>query len=222
MGRLRVVRRGVRHGEATSAESANRCPPAVRKRGRRAVPALRQHGASAHPPATARSAAELGAPGVSLPLREPWVCLGRHRPTEMVHPGLASPPRPLMRSTGNANWRSAAWPSAGRRSPTIASSPFVCLGSGSVRHRCRSNMHPARPAKTRGCHRPGDPPPAWDNSGSARRPRPPLAVGRRRSAVGDGQYSADAPTPDHPPCPRSRWIRSRQTALRFTARQLRH
>ena len=128
-GTVRLGRRGAHYAENTSTASAHRRPPAGCQRGRYALPVVRKHGSSAHPSATTRSTAELGAPGVSLSLREPWLCLGRHRPTEMVHPGLASPPRPLMRSTGNANRRSAAWPSAGRRSPTIASSPFVCFGS---------------------------------------------------------------------------------------------
>jgi hypothetical protein len=56
-GRPMSYQRGVRHAGVTSTESANRWPPAACERGRRTVPALRQHGSSAHPPATARSKA---------------------------------------------------------------------------------------------------------------------------------------------------------------------
>jgi len=104
---LWIGRRGVRHAEATSTESTDRCPPAGRERGRRAVPALRRHGTNARPPATARSAAELGAPGLSLSLRGSWLRVGRHRSTEMVRQRSVPPPLSPLRWMGHGHRPSA-------------------------------------------------------------------------------------------------------------------
>jgi hypothetical protein len=95
-------RRSLRDAEVTSTESAKRKPPAGYERRQCAVPALRQHGSAAHPPATARSAAELGAPGLSLSLREAWLRVGRQPPTEMVR--QRSVPPPPLRWMGQGHW----------------------------------------------------------------------------------------------------------------------
>jgi hypothetical protein len=72
--------------------------------GRRAVPVLRQHGPSAHPPATARSPAELRTPGISLSLRASWLRVGRHPPTEMVRQRSVPPPLSPLSWMARGHW----------------------------------------------------------------------------------------------------------------------
>jgi len=109
-----VVSRGARHARATFSGFARRRPSTGGKRGRRALPLVRPDGCSAHPPATARSAAELGARCVSFSLCGPSLWMGGHPPTEIVRPRLAPPTLPILRSKGDGHRVAVGWLSAGR------------------------------------------------------------------------------------------------------------
>jgi hypothetical protein len=109
-----VVSRGARHARATFSGFARWRPSTGGKRGRRALPLVRPDGCSAHPPATARSAAELGARCVSFSLCGPSLWMGGHPPTEIVRPRLAPPTLPILRSKGDGHRVAVGWLSAGR------------------------------------------------------------------------------------------------------------
>jgi hypothetical protein len=77
----------------------------------RAVRLVRERGSSPHPPAIARSAAELNAPGISLSLRGSSLRVGRQRPTEMVLQRSVPPPLSPLRWTERGHWPPALSPS---------------------------------------------------------------------------------------------------------------